>query len=195
MSPMVKQPLALEYALLGFLREQPIHAYEIHQRLLQAEALGLVWRVKQSQVYALLSRLEQAGHIMAATAEHSGGPPKRVLALTASGRAAFAMWVAAPVQHGRDFRIEFLAKLFFARQEGPLAVKALIEHQRQECRGWLADLQAQAERLGNDKPYDWLVLEFRISQIRATLTWLDTSELMLTSQRAERIDIPDNLKR
>jgi len=144
---MVKQPLAIEYALLGFLREQPIHAYEIHQRLLQAEALGLVWRVKQSQVYALLSRLEQDGHIIAATAEHSGGPPKRVLALTASGRAAFATWVAAPVQHGRDFRIEFLAKLFFARQEGSHAVEALIEHQRQECRGWLADLQAQAERL------------------------------------------------
>lgn len=179
MSPMVKQPLGIEYALLGFLREQPIHAYEIHQRLLQAEALGLVWRLKQSQVYALLSRLELAGHIMAATAEHSGGPPKRVLALTGTGHAAFAAWVAAPVQHGRDFRIEFLAKLFFARQEGAQAVKALIECQRQECRGWLADLQAQAERLGNDKPYDWLVLEFRIGQIRATLTWLDTSELIL----------------
>ncbi len=179
---MVKQPLTIEYALLGFLRQRPIHAYEIHQQLLQAEALGLVWHLKQSQLYALLSRLEQAGHITAAIEEHSGGPPKRILALTASGREAFATWIAAPVQHGRDFRIEFLAKLFFARQEGTHTVEALIEHQRQECRSWLADLQWQAERLGSEKPYDWLVLEFRIGQIRATLTWLDTSELILTSQ-------------
>src|SRR5262245_17657423 len=39
MSPMIKQPLTIEYALLGFLRQQPMHAYEIHQTLLRAEAL------------------------------------------------------------------------------------------------------------------------------------------------------------
>ena len=63
MSPMVKQPLTTEYALLGFLRQQPMHAYEIHQTLLRNEALGLVWHLKQSLVYVMLERLEAEGYI------------------------------------------------------------------------------------------------------------------------------------
>lgn len=181
MSPMVKQPLTLEHALLGFIHGQPIHAYEIHQRLVQAEALGLVWHVKQSQVYALLSRLEEAGYLLGAAASQSAGPPKRVLALTAAGQAAFERWVEAPVRHGRDFRIEFLAKLFFARQRGPAATAALIERQRLECRGWLTALETQAAGLRERRPYDWLVLEFRMGQIRATLAWLDAGEQLLTT--------------
>ncbi len=47
MSPMIKTPLTIEHALLGFLRQRPMHAYEIHQTLLRAEALGLVWHLKQ----------------------------------------------------------------------------------------------------------------------------------------------------
>jgi DNA-binding PadR family transcriptional regulator len=179
MSPMLKQPLALEHALLGFLRERPMHAYEIHQRLLQAEALGLVWRLKQSRVYALLGRLEQAGYVAGAPEPPNSGPPRRALRLTPEGRAAFARWVAAPVHHGRDFRIEFLAKLFFAGQEHPPAVAALIERQREACRGWLADLRGQAEPIRAARPYDWLVLQFRIGQIEAILEWLDTSEAVL----------------
>lgn len=177
--PMVKQPLTIEYGLLGFLREQPVHAYEIHQRLVHAEALGLVWRLKQSQVYALLNRLEDEGYIIGTAEPTSGGPPRRTLALTEAGRAAFEQWVAAPVTHGRDFRIEFMAKLFFAQQAAPAAAARLIEHQRAECRAWLAGITAQADRIGTGKPYDWLVLEFRAGQIRATLAWLDTSAGLL----------------
>jgi DNA-binding PadR family transcriptional regulator len=179
MSPMVKQPLALEHALLGFLRERPMHAYEIHQQLLQAEALGLVWHLKQSQTYALLGRLEAAGYLKGAAEPPAAGPPKRILRLMEEGRAAFERWVAAPVGHGRDFRIEFLAKLFFAGQQDRRAAAALIERQREACRGWLADLRAQAEPLRDARPYDWLVLQFRIGQIEAILAWLDTSETVL----------------
>ena len=32
--PMLKQPLTIELALLGFVRQQPMYGYEIHQRLL-----------------------------------------------------------------------------------------------------------------------------------------------------------------
>ena len=55
---MIKPPLTIEHALLGFLRQRPIHAYQIHQQLLQVEALGPIWHHKQSQLYALLSRPE-----------------------------------------------------------------------------------------------------------------------------------------
>ena len=58
MTPMVRRPLGVEQALLGFLTGRPMYGYEIHQCLSQPAGLGRVWRVKQSQAYALLARLE-----------------------------------------------------------------------------------------------------------------------------------------
>src|SRR5689334_12879542 len=113
--PRVKDPLTLEYALLGFIQMEPIHAYEIHQRLEQTEMVGLVWRLKQRQLYALLERLEAEGYLASTTELQENRPPRRMLHLTPSGAAAFQRWLTLPVEHGRDFRQEFMVKLYFAR--------------------------------------------------------------------------------
>ena len=173
MSPMIKQPLTIEYALLGFLRQQPMHAYEIHQTLLRAEALGLVWHIKQSLVYVMLERLEAEGYITASIEPQGSRPPRRILALTPDGQEAFVQWLRTPVAHGRDFRLEFLAKLYFARQDDPANTAALIATQQQACRDWLAELRMQADALSAVRDYDWLVMQFRIGQIEAIVGWLD----------------------
>jgi DNA-binding PadR family transcriptional regulator len=171
---MTKTPLTIEHALLGFLRQQPMHAYEIHQTLLRAEALGLVWHLKQSLVYVMLERLEAERYISASIELQGSRPPRKILSLTPEGQQAFAHWLVTPVGHGRDFRLEFLAKLYFASQENPSSAATLIVGQQQACRDWLADLRAQADALSEARRYDWLVLQFRIGQIEAILAWLDT---------------------
>jgi PadR family transcriptional regulator AphA len=177
MSPLARSPLMLEHALLGFVRQRPTHAYEIHQMLQQSENLGMVWHLKQSQLYALLARLEDAGYIASTTEPQGSRPPRKILRLTGEGRAAFEEWVAAPVEHGRDFRLEFLAKLFFARQQGSETVARLIEAQRRACAKWLDDLHAMAAH-STPHSYDWLVLQFRAGQIRAVIDWLALCETM-----------------
>ncbi|MGZ3664387.1 MAG: PadR family transcriptional regulator [Ktedonobacterales bacterium] len=169
-----KSSLAVEHALLGLLRQQPMHAYEMYQRLMQAEALGLVWHLKQSHLYALLARLEEDGFIAGTTEPQGMRPPKRVLRLTPSGQAAFEEWVTTPVAHGRDFRLEFLAKLFFALEASPQEAAALIARQRAACPEWLDELDAQEGSMETERPYNWLVVQFRRSQIEAILGWLDT---------------------
>jgi len=173
MSPMIKQPLTIEYALLGFLRQQPMHAYEIHQTLLRAEALGLVWHIKQSLVYVMLERLEAEGYITAAIEPQGSRPPRKILSLTPDGQEAFAEWLVTPVAHGRDFRLEFLAKLYFASRDDPANTATLIATQQLACHEWLIDLRVQAETLSEVRDYDWLVVQFRIGQIEAILAWLD----------------------
>jgi DNA-binding PadR family transcriptional regulator len=180
MSPMIKTPLTLEHALLGFLRRRPMHAYEIHQ-MLRAEALGLVWHLKQSLAYLMLDRLEEAQYISATLEPQGSRPPRKILQLTPGGQAAFARWLAAPVAHGRDFRLEFLAKLYFARREEAATATALVAAQQATCRAWLADLDAQAAPLSESRDYDWLVLQFRIGQIKAILAWLDTCAATVAS--------------
>ncbi|MGH2457789.1 MAG: PadR family transcriptional regulator [Chloroflexota bacterium] len=173
MSPMVSTPLTLEHALLGFLRQRPMHAYEMHQQLARAKTLGRVWHLKQSHLYALLARLENAGYIATSTEQQGSRPPRKVMSLTAEGQAAFERWLIEPVAHGRDFRIEFLAKLFFASENGAATATLLIDRQRQECDAWLADLGRQVETLAPERTYDRLVLRFRVSQIAAIRSWLD----------------------
>ena len=173
--------LGLSQALLGLLLEHPMHPYEMHQHLVQAEALGLVWHLKQGHVYALLAKLEDAGYLESTTELQGTRPPRKVLRLTDEGRSAFATWVSTPVEHGRDFRVEFLAKLFFASQQGKRAVSTLIARQRVACAGWIEALSRELERLMSERRYDRLVLQFRLSQLEAIQGWLDECEQALSS--------------
>src|SRR5262245_48213282 len=116
--PRVNEPLSTEFALLGFLRQQPMYGYEIHQKLLEATGLGLVWRLKQSQLYALLIKLEREGFVTVTLEHQEARPPRKMFELTEAGRNAFLDWVQQPVAQGRKLRLDFLAKLYFARFEG-----------------------------------------------------------------------------
>jgi PadR family transcriptional regulator, regulatory protein AphA len=174
---MVKAPLTIEHALLGFVLHEPMHAYEMHQQLRQADALGMVWRIKQSQLYALLTRLEDVGYLKAVTAHQETRPARKMLHLTDAGRAAFEQWRESSVEHGRDLRQEFLAKLYFANLEGPACVKRLVAAQRAMCRKMLAMMQARADAA--DDPFARVVYEFRCSQVQASFAWLDRCEAIL----------------
>lgn len=166
----------LEYALLGLLRREPLHAYEMYQRFRRGELLGHIWQLKQSHLYALLARLEEQRLIAGVTELQGARPPRRMLALTAEGTAAYIAWVTTPVQHGRDFRLEFLAKLACAASENPPTAASLITRQRATCAIWLRDLHERIAALPDQPPYDRLVLEFRAGQIAAIQSWLERCE-------------------
>ncbi len=59
--PRQTSPLSIEYVLLGFLEKEPVHGYDLYKRLSSFKSVGLVWHIKQSQLYALLERLEEEG--------------------------------------------------------------------------------------------------------------------------------------
>src|SRR5262245_7706992 len=126
---MAQSSLTLEYALLGFLRQQPRHGYEIYQQLSDPNGLWLTWRMKQSQLYALLAKLEEEGFIEATLQLQESRPPRKVFQLTETGDAAFLAWVNSPVAHPRQMRLEFLVKLYFARREGDAVALHLVEQQ------------------------------------------------------------------
>jgi DNA-binding PadR family transcriptional regulator len=172
---MTRQPLTTEHALLGFLHQRPMHGYEIYQQMTAPNGLGLIWRLKQSHLYALLDRLARDGYVAAASQTQEKGPPRQVLALTDRGREAYLAWARSPVAHARDMRLDFLAKLYFARLAGPAAVADLVAAQRDVCREWLA-AAVRTERSVASDDYLRLVHEFRRRQVAAMLDWLDLCE-------------------
>jgi DNA-binding PadR family transcriptional regulator len=152
----------------------------MYQRLSAVDALRLVWRLKQSHLYALLAKLEADGLVTSSTETQETRPPRRVLRLTPSGEDTFAGWIATPVRHGRDFRLEFLAKLYFATQVGASATRELLDQQRATCQGWIRDLEAQGAASDPERPFERLIYQFRVTQIEAIIHWLDTCEQTLT---------------
>jgi PadR family transcriptional regulator AphA len=171
-SPLIRQPLTVEHALLGFLHDKPMHGYEIYQRVVALAGLGLVWQVKQSHLYAMLDKLEGDGYIAGRQQAQDMRPPRRIFRLTSAGRNAFREWLSRPVSHGREIRLEFMTKLFFARRAGLEWVSGLVVRQQQECAEWRAKLLAQAGATAGRGSYEWLVYQFRVGQVEAMMAWL-----------------------
>jgi DNA-binding PadR family transcriptional regulator len=171
--PRQTSPLSIEYVLLGFLEKEPIHGYDLFKRLSSFESVGLVWRIKQSQLYALLERLEEEGLVMSVIIPVESHPNRKQYSLTDAGRTAFHAWHSQPVQHVREIRMEFLAKLFFALENGNTPALKLIDAQKVSCREWLKNMDLRWEKLENTQKYEHIVLEYRIAHLQAILDWLE----------------------
>lgn len=171
MSPLVRGPLSLELALLGFLRQGPRHGYELHRQVADPDGLGRVWVLRQANLYAYLTRLEAEGYLTSRQQPQPTRPARKLFRLTRPGKKAFLDWVQRPVAHGRDFRVEFLVKLYLAERETPSLAPGLVAGQRDAAQDWLAGLQARAAALPPGS-YAARVCAYRIGQTEAMLAWL-----------------------
>jgi DNA-binding PadR family transcriptional regulator len=141
--------MSSEFALLGLLLDGPKHGYELARRFSPETPLGDICHLEMSMLYALLKKQEKAGYIEAQLESQGTRPPKRIFHLTDLGRAAFMDWVRAPVSRTPEIRLDFLVKLYFARQLGSDDVGALIGRQIEVCRTLLDRLQ-RGENVGDD---------------------------------------------
>jgi PadR family transcriptional regulator AphA len=171
----MSQPIpSPDLALLGFLRQEPLHGYAVHQQLSDPKGLGLVWQVKLSLLYAMLAKLESAGYITAVSEAQENKPPRKVFHLTETGEDIYLAWLETPVNNGRSLRLEFLVKLYSARREGADFAARLLAAQKEQCQGWLAaEQQIVDEEKAGDRQYSLLVHQFRLGQIKAMIDWLD----------------------
>ena len=92
-----------EFALLGFLIAGPSHGYDLHQKF-QAE-LGEVWRLSQSQAYAILKRLEARGDISSRQVAQDKLPARQIFRITKSGQRHFESWLQNTGRNARSIRL------------------------------------------------------------------------------------------
>jgi molybdenum ABC transporter molybdate-binding protein len=171
--PKTSQPFTIEHALLGLVRQHPLHGYEIYQRLKTHPTLNMIWNPKQSQVYAMLKKLEQAGFLVATVETQEAYPPRRVLRLTDEGAVALTHWFSRPVRRWEDVQREFPARLFFAQSSIDDTAHNLVEQQRSVSRTWLTELQQRMRSLTACQSSEWLLIQLRMHQVQGFLNWLD----------------------
>lgn len=160
-----------EVSLLGFLTRKPMHGYDIYKEISDLSGLGIVWRVKTGRLYAMLHKLDDRGYVNSKITQEGNRPQKTQYSITKEGKSKFKKWLAEPVQRGRDFRITFLLKLYFALDKNPESAKKLIIMQKEECKLWhdkYSDNQTE-----NNNDFNKIVCEFRQTQIQGYLNWLD----------------------
>jgi DNA-binding PadR family transcriptional regulator len=174
MPPKTSDMHSMEYVLLGMLAQQPRHGYELHKELSNLEGLGLVWRVKQAQLYAILDKLESRGHISARLVTTESHPPRKEYQLTGSGHRLFEEWMLSPVEHGRELRQDFLAKFYFARLQGEETARQVLEAQRETLIKIQSRMEAEDDALSSSKSYEKQVYQFRMIQIQSFIDWLDS---------------------
>jgi PadR family transcriptional regulator, regulatory protein AphA len=170
-------PNGVELALLGFMRQEPIHGYEIYHQLKGSPELRLIWRIKQSRLYAMLDRLEREGLIEVTLSPQMNRPPRKILRLSPAGRTVYLAWLVEPVAQPRDMRLVFMLKLYFARREGLIQARQLIQAQLARCQAWMNALDSSEP--DNDSYYIRLIQNFRRGQIEAMMDWLIESRRTL----------------
>src|SRR5262249_57822970 len=95
---------AADYAILGLLREQPRHGYELAESFREGGALAGVCGMPLNVLYAQVHRLERF-RLVAGTPEPAGGTRMRTgLRPTPAGPGAVLAWPHPPVRRGRDGR-------------------------------------------------------------------------------------------
>ncbi len=95
----------LGYAILSALTRKPCSGYEL------AEYLDIMWPAKHSQIYPMLTKLEQKGFSEHKRVEQTGKPNKKIYSITEKGKEALEKWIAnsPPDISNRD---DFLIKVY-----------------------------------------------------------------------------------
>ncbi|MEA3338563.1 MAG: helix-turn-helix transcriptional regulator [Chloroflexota bacterium] len=158
----------MEQTLLGFLMQEPMHGYNLHQRV-EAE-LGEIWYMGISNVYSALKRLERSGRVESTLVPQEGNPSRKVYTITPAGERSFLGWLHRSISTMRRIRVEFPAKLYFFRALGLEGMQDLIAAQETTCQERVERLE-QKTAPGSPHDINRLVFDFRRRQIEAIIGW------------------------
>jgi DNA-binding PadR family transcriptional regulator len=192
----------LELAILGLLKELPLHGYELKKRL--NDSLGHLFGVSYGSLYPALARLEKAGAIeavdppvatatMPATGSISGeaaaarlrrplrrsGRTRKAYRIASRGQALLTELLSAEAPPGADEDRAFALKLAFFRHLEPDARLHLLRRRRdsladQLARGREALAAVAAGRAPQPDRYTCSLLQHETSNAERDLEWVDS---------------------
>jgi DNA-binding PadR family transcriptional regulator len=183
--------MSVRFAILGLLAQHPRHGYELRAAFEALAGGAESWGVKPAQIYSTLDRLEEAGQVSQESTKQSGGPEKRIYALTPCGREALHAWFenGVPLDHQRD---EFFIKLMVALASGEADPHRVIQSQRLELYRELHAATVQRDNLdAQNELAQILLLDKAIMHLEADLRWLDITESRLEEVRSQPIPQPE----
>ncbi len=164
-----------EHALLGVLATTESgtgHGYDLARSFAAGSPLGSVLHLEAGMIYHHVKKLEKLGWLRLIS---DGGrrPGRRTVAITDEGRAELRRWLAEPVQHTREVRLEFLVKLYLALRLDEATANRLVSEQRALLAGVRESLRDEPVSTPATAPeFGALVRDLRAMQTEAADSWL-----------------------
>ena len=153
---------ATQGSLLGFLHDGPLTGWDLLQRVEQG--LSRFWNITPSHVYRELRTLESRRLIRAGK---TGARDRRPFTITASGRRAFAEWIAQP-PGPEQMRFPLIVTLWFGRHLGPDRLAEILTAAHREH----GDRLTLYRSLAPPDPHTAAVVGFGIAYEEAVVGWL-----------------------
>ncbi|MET8945600.1 PadR family transcriptional regulator [Streptomyces sp. NPDC004542] len=114
----------LELSILGFLAEEPLHGYELKERITALS--GHVRPVSDGALYPAINRLVAAGRLDERAEDGAGAARRRMLSLTEAGRADLLERLRHPKQADITDQARFNTVLAFLRHLPDPAEQAAV---------------------------------------------------------------------
>jgi DNA-binding PadR family transcriptional regulator len=172
----------LELAILGLLKEQELHGYELKKRLAETVGSGSSGiGVSFGSIYPALGRLEKAGAVRVVPAHTGAGRGKKVYAITEQGDRLFEELLAADTGASDDER-SFNLRLAFARHLSREARIGMLERRRAYLLERLARTRGAIRTgWGRFDAYTRTLMEHGNETTERDISWLD---LLIARERA-----------
>jgi DNA-binding PadR family transcriptional regulator len=188
----------LELAILGLLKERPMHGYELRKQL--SQKLGLFWTVSFGSLYPTLKKLEHRGVVEKVTPEgDERSRRKQEYRITAAGEDDF-LALLGEFDASTLEEEKFPLRLAFFRYLKPEIRLRLLERRR----SYLEDRLAQGERAlqralrVRADTYTVALMRHGVNGFNNDIEWLDdliaTERLRISEDRepSDSDDFPDS---
>jgi DNA-binding PadR family transcriptional regulator len=169
----------LELAILGLLKEQAMHGYQLRKRL--ADTLGSFWQVSYGSLYPALKRLQKEEAVEMIFPKDQMGRRKNVYRITEKGEALFAELLEGAGQPASDDSA-FSVRFAFFQYLRPETRIRLLERRRAFLEGRFSRLKESVQRLkeGIDS-YTLSLMNHELAATEDNIRWMD--DLIQAEQR------------
>lgn len=156
-----------ELLLLGLLRREDMHGYQLHEFINQNMASCI--DLKKPTAYYLLDKMAESGWITEMETQDGNRPPRRVYQLTPEGEAVFQRLLRENLANHYPARFTGDIGLAFLDTLPPNEAKTLLMQRRVVLADEVATAQAVPHHAGSSQ----LVIEHRLRHLQTELAWLD----------------------
>jgi len=162
----------LELAVLGLLKEKPMHGYELKQRL--SDQLGQFGRFSYGSLYPTLKRLARAGAVERELPKGEISRSKNVYQITRSGEELFERLLEESHPSVMQERDAFMLRLAFFRYMKPETRQRLLEGRRGYLQGYLQRMRVFPKKV-KDKVDTWQeeLTRYAVNEAEHDIRWLD----------------------
>jgi DNA-binding PadR family transcriptional regulator len=162
--------VSLKYGVLGLLKGEPLHGYEVKNRF--EAMLGGTWDVNVGQIYTTLQRLERDGLVRPVGGRGDRG--KQSYELSPKGQEALDLWLAQPDSGPQQLHEDIYVKLLLATRIANGDLKGMLARQKRAYLQRLRDLNRLEERARRDGRLDLArLVRGALLHTEADLKWMD----------------------